>query len=254
MKSKFLNFNLIYFTFLSLIFCFSTYSQNKSEFDLAVIEIKNKDYQPAKNHLLSHLETNKNDFNALYNIGLIEKELKNNELAIWYFERCLKLNPSFQEAIIQIEICNKALNLNSNYVLPQSIFKSKLFEFSLSFWSTLSLCFSFILSFLVFITFYSKKSRKSYLFLSLLILPLFVFFVLICFQKANYISSFSHVILKDKVENCYVDKTGNALESILINKGQRLELIQKFPDSERIELKLETGKEIFLDSNQVLFF
>jgi tetratricopeptide (TPR) repeat protein len=247
MRFIFLTFAIIYFSQVSL-------AKSENAFELGLNSAKNKEYNQARIYFQEFLKSNKQDANTLYNLGLIEFQSNNFSTAIWYFERSLKINPELKDSRLQIERAYKKLNTDKVYEAPNSIFISKLFEIKLKYWSWIALISSLFLSVLIVLSFIKKRFRTQLIYLQFLLGFLLVFCIYVRTKKDIYMNSLSHAIIKNKIENTYVDKSGNAIENLTLSNGDRLEINQIHTQENRISLYLDGGKEIFLDLDKVLLF
>jgi tetratricopeptide (TPR) repeat protein len=239
----------------SSIFCYQiSNASNLNYFEEGLELAKKKDFQQAKIKFNSYLIDNKNDANTLYNLGLIEFHLNDFPTAIWYFEQSLKINPKLIDSKLFIERSYKKLNLENNYEAPISIFLNKLFEIKLEVWTWISLTFSVIFSTILVIHFLKQNLRSKTIFALLFSAFVLIFSLIIRTNQYNYIHNFSHAIVKQKVDNSYLDKSGNAIENINLNAGERFQINEIFPKENRISLVKQNEELIFIDLDKVLLF
>ena len=70
----------------------------KKNFNLAITNHRNKNYQDAKNYYNKAIDINPKHTNSYYNLGLLLHEIKNYKEAIGCFEKTLETDPGFKNA------------------------------------------------------------------------------------------------------------------------------------------------------------
>lgn len=253
MKKK-IHFPYLKFCFLNILFLSFFCHFFASDFKEGLNFANQEKFQEAKICFQKQIKNFPNDANAYYNLGLIESREKNYPLAIWYFEKSLKINPKLRDVASHIENCNKELGNNTTYDPPLGYFQSKLFEINLQTWSILSVTFSVFLATSIFCIFTLKKRRKLFLLIAVFFFFISCFLIFMTGEKANYLSQNTHAIVQEKIENTFVDKTGNALQSNLLFPGERLEIIEEDKNSDRIGLKILNGNLVWIDKRSIKEF
>ena len=61
-------------------------------------EIKNNNFQKAKQLLIEAIKINHNSFELIYNLGLVNKYLGKTKEAINCFDKSIKINPNFSQS------------------------------------------------------------------------------------------------------------------------------------------------------------
>ena len=70
----------------------------KKNFNLAITNHRNRNYQDAINYYNKAIDINPKHTNSYYNLGLLLHEIKNYKEAIGCFEKTLETEPGFKNA------------------------------------------------------------------------------------------------------------------------------------------------------------
>lgn len=237
----------IYYWFLISCSTF-TFAGN---FEQGLSFAKNKNWPQAQKHFALHLKAKPTDSKALYNMGLCFKHQEGYVGAIWHFEKAYKHDPTLQEAVVQLEYCQKKLNNLYTWQAPFSSFKIRILSLSMNAWVWVCFNISITLALLIFPYFVTKKYKKPILFCLVLGFGIFAFALYCTHQKAAISTSETHGIMLTTRESVYVDKVGNGLLQYAVRAGERVELVEK---SKRIGVRFSNGLVAWVEPTQIRLY
>lgn len=227
-----------------VLFCGLIYFQTQANsFDEALKAYQNKNWTEAQNLFEKHISEKPTDANVHYNIGVCL--MKQNKLvdAIWYFEKCYKLNPGHAEAQIQLNSCYKKLNFIDSWTAPIGLIQAKMYKISMFTWSLSLIVLSLFSGVLIFFI-ASKKGNKKIIFPFLILaLGIQTFTSYTVFKKNQFQTQASNAIVLEPIESVWLSSKGNALLDLKLNAGERVTIVDT---NERVEVILPNREHIWI--------
>lgn len=235
---------------LTLFFALSCFTSlfAQESFEKGLNFAQAKKYTLAIREFKSVLETNPANESAVYNLGNCYLHNKENGKAILYLEKYLKLNPSDEEAMTKIDQAYLQLGLNKTWNSAYSTSEILIFQMGPNTWVILSIVFSILMSWMIFLSF--KQARKNTLALILLLFVLTIFCLYGAFTSNNYIEDERFAIVTEKSIPIFANDLGELTQNSL-NEGTRVEFISKTKTN--IKVRLEGGKTALIKSASVEF-
>ena len=212
------------------------------------------EYNAAANLYKEIIDNGKASPFLYYNLGNSYYKLGNKGLAILNYEKALKLDPSYNDAIINKEIASLG-TLDKIDVVPEFILRTLIKNIrntiTSNSWAILALVFLFITAFLMIGFRYasSSKLRKTSFILGCVVFLLFIFSTLFSWSLEKRALSDDYAIITVPVSNIKSapNATGNNL--FILHEGTKVELLEVVAGWSKIELS--DGRQGWIQQNDI---
>lgn len=225
------------FSLILLFVSFTSFSNYKLK--EAELLVKEKRYNEAVFHYEQYLKTDSMNSSVYYNLGSCYFFQKKYGSAIWAFEKALKYNPRDEEAVFNIEICYQKLKKVEPWKPSINLFERVLFGFGSNFWAYVSIIFSILISFCIYLFFTSKNSgwKKVQLLTGFFLIIGLSGILFLTYSTKKYYTSTNFGVVVVKLVPIYQGAdTSNQLNFSLL-EGDRVKIIGETNDRFIIELK-----------------
>lgn len=228
---------------------FATFLVN-AQFQEGIKAHENKRFTKARSYFQQSLKKQETA-TVHFNIGLTFFEQQKYIAALNSFENALKINPNFEDAMINSTLTKDKIEADSIWIHPYSWLERFIYSIGSNYWIIAIYTFSLILGIAVFIFLISKKRRKlSILFgiLSIFALPTSI----IALNKLE-----KHINVK---EFCYA-KAGNT-ELLLSPNGleqpEKIELGKRYriikESQNHFQIKTEENRLFWVSEESVFYY
>ncbi len=177
----------------------------------------------------------------LYNIGNTYFKLRNYPMAILYYEKALKIDPTDEEVRQNLAIAN-ALITDKIEPLPEFFMKRwwRNIGNSLSAngWATISLVFfAFLLvSVFFYLTTRSVGLKKTTFFTTLLLLLMCVCSVIFAYQKKQYLENHDEAIVMTPTITVKSSPSSSGVDLFVLHEGTKVEILDKVDNWDKIRI------------------
>lgn len=232
-----------------VLFCGLIYFQSQANsFDEALKAYKSKNWSEAQNLFEKHISEKPEDANAFYNLGVCLMKQDKLVDAIWYFEKCYKLNPGHPEAQIQLNSCYKKLNFIDSWSAPIGLIQAKMYKIPFSTWTLILVIFSTFSGVLIFLLTSKKGNRKVIFPFLILGVGILAFTSYTVFKKNQFQTQANTAIVLQAIESVWISEKGNALLDLKLNAGERVTILDT---NERVEIILPSREHIWIDKTKL---
>lgn len=216
---------------------------NESAYDSAVAvyeDIINKGYSSAE---------------LFYNLGNAYYKLRNYPLAIFYYEKSLKLDPQNEDTKHNIDIA-KMFVTDKIEDIPD-IFLKKWWNnisnsFSLNTWAIITIIIFSILLLCIFLYIIarSKALRKSTFFVGIILIVLMICSSIISIQKYNYLNSKNEGIVITPTITVKSSPSQTSVDLFVLHEGSKVKILDKTDDWNKI--RIANGSVGWLPSSTII--
>lgn len=202
-------------------------------------------YKTAAKSYEQLLDSSHQNAEIYYNLGNAYYKSKRIGLAIWAYEKSLKINPKNEDAKFNLEFVN--LQTEDKIEQPNPAIsewlKRLLFGDSINLWAFVSIASSLLLS-LTILIFMVSKSRKlrNISMMSGLIFGILLLFstTTAYFHKQSILDNSKAIIVKEKVE-IRISPLKKANVSFELHEGAKIQILQENENWLQIEVNGNTG-------------
>jgi tetratricopeptide (TPR) repeat protein len=228
-----------------------SFDTSAGNFENGVREAAAKNWTAANASFQQYVTDNPYDAAGYYNLGTGLASLRHYEKAVWAFEKCLKLDPGFAEAVQNIHYCYVQLGISEPWEPALTFFQEKTYQFGIDAWTYLSIATALGMAVLLFFFIAVQRTHiRKVLFLFLLLgLVLLVFNIYNASSAYRFRYSATHGILMQDQQTVYPANTGNKRIDLSLQKGTRYELTEI--SEGRAGLRMQNGSVIWVDQQQV---
>lgn len=190
-----------------------------------------------------------------YNLGNTYYKLRNYPLAIYYYEKSLKLEPNNEDTKHNIEIANLFIT-DKIEAVPDLFIKTwwnKLSNmFNANTWATISLVLLCIVLIIIFfyITARTRTLKKSMFFSGLVMIILTICSFCISTQKYNYIKSNQEGIVITPTITTKSSPSSSSVDLFVLHEGTKVKILDKTDKWEKI--KIANGSIGWLPSSAII--
>ncbi len=190
-----------------------------------------------------------------YNIGNTYYKLRNYPLAIYYYEKSLKLEPNNEDTQHNIEIAKLFLT-DKIEAVPELFIKTWWNDLSNSFtintWALITLVLIGISLTCIFfyITAKTRGLKKSMFFLGIIMIMLFICSFCISINKYNYISSNNEGIIITPTITIKSSPSTSSVDLFVLHEGSKVKILDKTDDWNKI--KIANGSIGWLPASAVI--
>jgi len=180
-----------------------------------------------------------------FNLGNSYYKLNKVAPAIYYFEKCRKLNPSNADAKTNLAFANR-MTIDAIDVLPKTIFQdfsdAVIYKFTYDIWAKIAVGFSFFgaLIFLLYHFSYSSRKKLLYFNLSLLSVILLIISLSFTYKAYDYQVNRTEAIIFKQTTEIKNAPTLNSDTVFKLHEGTKVEVLDEIDDWKKI--KLADGK------------
>lgn len=177
--------------------------------------------------------------NVHYNLGNCYYRLNKNPLAILHYEKALKQNVNFEDALVNLQLAKKK-NIDEFEVLPKPLMSrianSVLEFFSVTTWSVWVIAFS-VLAFVLLFAFYYKGRTNTGIFAFSMISIAISFVLLFITWQANKLNS-GNVYGIVVSANVYVktEPSQSATDALILHEGTKVKYLDSLDGWTNISL------------------
>lgn len=190
-----------------------------------------------------------------YNLGNTYYKLKNYPLAIYYYEKSLKLDPNNEDTKHNIEIAQLFLT-DKIEAVPELFIKTwwnKLSNiFSINTWAIITLViFGLLLTSLFFyITAKTRVLKKSMFFIGLLLIIFNITIFSITVKKYNYVRTNDEGIVINPTITIKSSPSQSSVDLFVLHEGTKVKILDNTDDWEKI--KIANGSIGWLPSSSII--
>lgn len=184
--------------FLTFLLGFFAQSFTQTNFTEGIKAYEESEFENSSIFFNKHLEEFPLDYLGYYNLGNAYYQQKKYPLALWAFEKSLKINPRFEDAAMNAKMSYKRTGLHGEWKNSDSIFTRLLFGVHKNLWAILTLWISLISASLLFFFFTSKNpsfKRALLLMNSLAAFFLIIILVLALWHKSHLTTENQGIII-----------------------------------------------------------
>ena len=186
------------------------------------------------------------DFNVqsgelYFNLGNSYYKLNKIAPSIYNFEKALKLNPTNEDARINLEFANK-LALDAIEVLPKTIFQkfseSAIYKLTYESWALLAVLLSFLgaILFLMYHFSYTSSKKLFYFNTSILSVLLLIVSLVFAYKSFNFEENTKKAIIFEKSTEIKNAPTFNSDTVFQLHEGTKVEVLDAIDDWKKIKL------------------
>ena len=177
----------------------------------------------------------------LYNIGNTYFKLRNYPMAIFNYEKALKIDPSNEEIKQNLAIAN-ALITDKIEPLPE-FFMTKWWEntgnkLSANGWATTSLVLFGLIMFVLFIYFTTRTKgiKKSMFFTNVILILLFVCCIIFASQKYIYLNQHNEAIVMTPTITVKSSPSSSGVDLFVLHEGTKVEILDNADSWDKIKI------------------
>ena len=177
----------------------------------------------------------------LYNIGNTYFKMRNYPMAILYYEKALKLDPTNKEIKQNLAIAN-ALIIDKIEPMPV-FFLTKWWrnignQLSANGWAGASLKLFGLLLILLFVYFTARTRgvRKASFFTSILVIILFVCSLIFAYQKHQYLNEQNEAIVMTPTITVKSSPSSSGVDLFVLHEGTKVEIMDKADNWDKIKI------------------
>lgn len=190
-----------------------------------------------------------------YNLGNTYYKIRNYPMAIYYYEKSLKLDPNNEDTKHNIEIAKTFISDKIEPV-PEIFIKTWWNRFcnlfTLNTWSIIALiitCFV-LLSLFFYITARTRKLKKSMFFSSIIFILLTICAFSVATKKYNYMRSNNEGIIVSPTITVKSSPSTSSIDLFVLHEGSKVKILDKTGEWEKI--KIANGSVGWLPSSTII--
>lgn len=228
------------YLFLVLFIVFSASIVLANNFEKGVKEYNAGNYETALILFKKEVQSGNHSSGLYNNLGRTYYELDSLGKSIWAYQMALKVEPSNEKTIANLEFLESQISDDVELFEPSLLrwFKGMAFSRAQNFWVYLGIIFSVILSILILLNFKSKKNTvKTFSFygswaFGLLLLMSFV----LSNYHSNRMSKYNNAVAINTTLDIYSNPTSSASVIASLNEGAVFEITNSTDGFVQIEL------------------
>lgn len=177
----------------------------------------------------------------LYNIGNTYFKMRNYPMAILYYEKALKLDPTNKEIKQNLAIANALI---TDKIEPMPVFFLTKWwrnignQLSANGWAGASLKLFGLLLILLFVYFTARTRgvRKASFFTSILVIILFVCSLIFAYQKHQYLNEQNEAIVMTPTITVKSSPSSSGVDLFVLHEGTKVEIMDKADNWDKIKI------------------
>lgn len=177
----------------------------------------------------------------LYNIGNTYFKMRNYPMAILYYEKALKLDPTNKEIKQNLAIANALI---TDKIEPMPVFFLTKWwrnignQLSANGWAGASLKLFGLLLILLFVYFTASTRgvRKASFFTSILVIILFVCSLIFAYQKHQYLNEQNEAIVMTPTITVKSSPSSSGVDLFVLHEGTKVEIMDKADNWDKIKI------------------
>lgn len=177
----------------------------------------------------------------LYNIGNTYFKMRNYPMAILYYEKALKLDPTNKEIKQNLAIANALI---TDKIEPMPVFFLTKWwrnignQLSANGWAGASLKLFGLLLILLFVYFTARTRgvRKASFFTSILVIILFVCSLIFAYQKHQYLNEQNEAIVMMPTITVKSSPSSSGVDLFVLHEGTKVEIMDKADNWDKIKI------------------
>lgn len=234
----------------------SAFAQQDAEtwFDQANAAYNEGRYDTAMILYQSVLDADVESASLYCNMGDAQYKLRNYPMAIYYYEKALKLDPGYDDARHNLKIANLAI-VDKIEPVPQSFIargwnKVKNLH-AADGWAVLSLAFFALLLISLFVFFRSRRMglRKTGFFVAVLSLLLFAFSVIFALQSHHDLQSHDAGIVMAPTVTVKSSPNESSVDLFVLHEGTKVEVMEE--SESWLKIKIANGSVGWMPSSSL---
>ena len=192
-----------------------------------------------------------------FNMGDTYYKMREYPMAIFCYEKALKLDPSNEDARVNLEIANAAI-VDKIDAVPQSFiargWNNLKDMFSSNAWATVSvICFTILLvALFLFLRARRMGLRKVGFFVGILALLVFVFSFIFSMEKRNEAKEKNHAIIMTPAVTVKSSPNDGSVDLFVLHEGTKVTLLDETDGWNKV--KIANGSEGWLPSDASLAY
>ncbi len=242
--------------FISGILCTEVKAQNPDELFIKANELYNQNaYDSAAVVYESIINKGYSSPELYYNLGNTYYKTRNYPMAIYYYEKSLKLDPNNEDTKHNIEIAKMFISDKIEPV-PEIFIKTwwnnLSNSFSLNTWSIITLIVSgfLLLSIFFFMTARTRTLKKSMFFSSIILILLTICIFSIATKKYNYLRSNNEGIIISPTITVKSSPSSSSVDLFVLHEGSKVKILDNAGEWEKI--KIANGSIGWLPSTTII--
>lgn len=177
----------------------------------------------------------------LYNIGNTYFKMRNYPMAILYYEKALKLDPTNKEIKQNLAIANALI---TDKIEPMPVFFLTKWwrnignQLSANGWAGASLKLFGLLLILLFVYFTARTRgvRKASFFTSILVIILFVCSLIFAYQKHQYLNEQNEAIVMTPTITVKSSPSSSGVDLFVLHEGTKVEIMDKADNWDKVKI------------------
>lgn len=177
----------------------------------------------------------------LYNIGNTYFKMRNYPMAILYYEKALKLDPTNKEIKQNLAIANALI---TDKIEPMPVFFLTKWwrnignQLSANGWAGASLKLFGLLLILLFVYFtaHTRGVRKASFFTSILVIILFVCSLIFAYQKHQYLNEQNEAIVMTPTITVKSSPSSSGVDLFVLHEGTKVEIMDKADNWDKVKI------------------
>lgn len=177
----------------------------------------------------------------LYNIGNTYFKMRNYPMAILYYEKALKLDPTNKEIKQNLAIANALI---TDKIEPMPVFFLTKWwrnignQLSANGWADASLKLFGLLLILLFVYFTARTRgvRKASFFTSILVIILFVCSLIFAYQKHQYLNEQNEAIVMTPTITVKSSPSSSGVDLFVLHEGTKVEIMDKADNWDKVKI------------------
>ena len=237
--------------FISLV----SFSQERNKlFSEGNTFYKTEDYSRAVEVYLAIEEQGYESVELFYNIGNCYYKMNKVAPSIYYYEKALKIDPSFEDALFNLAYA-KRMTIDVIEELPKTFLQrfsqNVIQKFSYETWAITAVSTSFLMAILFLLYYFSGGIRTKLVFFNSAILVFFILLQTVLFAFSNYSSVQNNrqaiiFALQTKIKNA---PTPSGEEVFELHEGTKVIILEELDDFKKI--KIADGKTGWISSEDL---
>lgn len=214
-------------------------------------------YDAALNLYTNIIEMGQESVPLYFNMGNAYYKLRSYPMAIYYYEKALKLDPSNDDVRTNLEIANLAI-ADKIEPVPQS-FISKGWNdvknlFSVNMWAVLSVVLLALFLTSLYLFFRSRRMgiRKLGFFVGLILLLLFVLSFVFSMEKYQMAQAEDHAIVVTPTVTVKSSPNGGSVDLFVLHEGTKIQILDKANGWNKV--RIANGSEGWLPEDSSVAF
>ena len=224
-----------------LILCATPLLMAQEHFNKGVQAFEEGEFENATNYFHAHVEDFPLDYVGYYNLGNAYYKQKKYPHALWAYEKTLKINPRYNDAIFNAKLSYDRAGLVGEWKHSTSMISQLLFGVQKNAWAIITLLFSSTLAITLFLMFTTTRvTLKRILFL---VTGICIFIVstalILALMHKSHLTTENKGVIIIATANAKVAPNSESRTLFSIPGGQKVQLLREQEDWIEVQISAE---------------